>query len=408
MSLDGGNLSTLMNISAARLEHIDPEVSSFAAWFCEQSKWGHKVNDYKYYKPHLYDFYYKFIFGTKHIEAASPQQVKIPLSKHLGQMHVMRSDYGFDDYTLIQFFAYKFLYPGGHNELEMGAFNIHRFGPLAVAATNTKGAPDGIPRVQSDGKGLSMNNAFCLGDGQYLDPDVGSVNERNSDTPDAFIDGAEAQIGDVEAREYREGWHDYINYNYTRSYKDDGAVSLARRALVYLRGEVNHEFVLVMDRVKTSKSKKFILHIPVEAEVIGGSWGSASNNFRPPDSKQIRIINRIDQAHGEMVLNTVFPEDATIYQAGGNGREWVLADGTPLSYRGAFGELGAYLLSDHTIQVRSSANPFLTVMQIGDANSMGNPAAVEKLKGANYIGVNLGKERVVIFSDSESKINNIT
>ncbi len=408
MDLNNGGLSTLMNISAARLEYIDPNVASFAAWFCEQSKWGHKVNDYKYYKPHLFDFYYKFIFGTKHIEAATPDQSGIPLSKHLGQMHAMRSDHGYDDYTLVQFFAYKFLYPGGHNELEMGAFNIHRFGPLAIAATNTKGAPDGIPRVQSDGKGLSMNNTFCLGEGSYLNPDAGSINERNSDTPEAFIDGAVAHIGNVEAREYKKNWHDYINYNYSRSYKDDGAVSLARRALVYLRGEVNHEFVIVMDRVQTTKTKKFILHIPAEAEAIGGSWGSAVSNFRKTGSKQIRIINKIDQAHGEMVLSAVFPADATIHQAGGSGKEWVLADGTPLSYRGSFGELGAYLLSDHTIQIRSDANQFLTVMQIGDANTMGNPASVEKLSGTNYIGVNLGKERLVIFSDSENKIGNIT
>ncbi|KAA3610690.1 MAG: T9SS C-terminal target domain-containing protein [Calditrichaeota bacterium] len=408
MSLEHPGLSTLMNISAARLEKINPNMSSFAAWFCEESIWGHKVNEYKYYKPHLFDFYYKFLFGTKHIENATPDQTKIPLSNHLGQMHAMRSDHSFDDYTLINFFAFKYLYPGGHNELEMGAFNIHRFGTLAVSASNTKGAPDGIPRVQDDGKGLSMNNTFCLGEGTYLDPDAGSISERNSDTPEAFVEGAIAHIGNVEAREYKPDWHDYINYNYTRSYKEDSAVSLARRALVYLRGEVNHEFVVVMDRVQTSKTKKFIMHIPVEAEAIGGSWGGASNNFKPTSAKQIRVTNRIDQSHGQMVLTAVFPEDAAIHQAGGSGKEWVLANGTPLPYRGAFGELAAYLLGDHTIQIRSEANQFLTVMQIGDANTMGNAASIEKLSGNNFIGVNIGKERVVIFSDSESKIESIT
>lgn len=406
--LDHHGLSSIMNMSAARLENVDPNLASFAAWFCEESQWGHEVNEYRYYSPHLYDFFFKFMFGSKHIEPAPPEAAGIPLSKHLGQMHAMRSDHGYDDYTFVQFFAHKYFYPNGHNEMEMGAFNIHRFGPLAIAASNTKGGLDGAPRVQSGGKDFSLNNTFGLGDAAYIDPDAGRINEGNSDLPGDFVDGSIAHVGDVEAREYRPDWHDYINYNYTRSYKDDGSVSLARRALVYLRGEVNQEYVVVMDRVQTNKTKKFILHIPVEAEAIGGSWGGGSGNFKQTSAKQVRVTNKIDQAHGEMVVTAVSPEDATFYQAGGNGKEWVLGDGSPLSYRGSFGEVGAYLLSDHTLQIRSNANQFLTVMQIGDANTMGNAASVEKIQGNNYIGVNLGKQRIVLFSDSESKIESIT
>lgn len=160
--LDHHGLSSIMNMSAARLERIDPKLASFAAWFCEESKWGHDVNEYSYYSPHLYDFFFKFMFGSKHIEPASPEQAGIPLSKHIGQMHVMRSDYGYDDYTFVQFFAHKYFYPNGHNEMEMGAFNIHRFGPLAISASNTKGGPDGVPRVNDGGKDLSLNNTLAL------------------------------------------------------------------------------------------------------------------------------------------------------------------------------------------------------------------------------------------------------
>ncbi|KAA3660445.1 MAG: T9SS C-terminal target domain-containing protein [Calditrichaeota bacterium] len=408
MSFEESGFATVMNMCAAKLKDTDPDMASFAAWFCEESKWGMQVDDFQHYQPHLQDFYYKFMFGTKHVETKTPEQLKIPLSTHLGQMHVMQSDYSYNDKTLIQFYAQKYCYPNGHNELEMGAININRFGTLAIAASKTKNGLDGIPRVENGGSGYAMNNVLGIGNEGMLNPHVGKIIASNSDTPDDFVTGAVSHVGTVEAREYKANSHDYINYNYTRSYKGDLNVSLARRGLVYLRGKINHEYIVVLDRVETAKDKKFILHLPVKPEPINGNWGVEVNNFAATNAKQVKVTNRIDQAHGQMVVTSVFPEDATIHQAGGPGKEWLLADGTPLVYDGEYNELGSYLMSDHTLQIRSKSNQFITVMQIGDANTFGDPASVEKLQGPGYNGVFLGKERVVIFSESESKIENIT
>ena len=399
--------SAIMNMVAASLMNDDSNLAAFAAWFCEKSPYSLDVDGYQYYEPHIYDFFYKFVFGTKQVPKRPPEEAGIPLSMHLGQMHVMRSDHGYDDATLIQFFSHQYWYANGHNEEEMGAFNLHRFGPLAVAAANTKNADSGIPRIGSGGKAMAQNNVFGLGPDKELGVEKGSINDQ-MDTPQDFQIGANTHIGTVEAREQQNGLYDYVNYNYTRSYKGGSKATLARRALVYLRGPVNHEFVVVMDRVQSTQEKYFVIHTPADIDAVNGTWSAAGNGHWTSPAKTVKVANRIDRAHGQMYLTSVLPPNTTLHKFGGTGYEWVWADGSPLDYSGPFGEIARYLLSDHTLQIRSQDNLFLTVMQIGDANTMGASAAVENISGANYIGALLDKERLVIFSRDEKPLTSFS
>jgi hypothetical protein len=100
----------------------------------------------------------------------------------------------------------------------------------------------------------------------------------------------------------------------------------------------------------------------------------------------------------------VWPQNTTLHKFGGPGYEWVWADGSKVDYRGAFSDLARFLYSDHTLQIRSPENLFLTAMQIGDANTMGEPAAVEGMAGVFWIGALLDKERLVIFSKTEKPL----
>jgi hypothetical protein len=398
--------SAIMNMAAASSAATDPNLAAFAAWFCEKSPYGLRVDDYAYYEPHIYDFFYKFVFGTRSVPKKSPDEAGIPLSFHLGQMHVMRSDHGFDDATLIQFFSPQYWYQNGHNEEENGSFNLHRFGPLVIAATCTKNAGSGIPRAD-EGKGMAQNNVLGLGPDKELSLEMGNISDEE-DTPQHFAIGANTHIGTVEAREYRPGLYDYVNYNYSRSYKGGSKATLARRALVYLRGAVNHEFVVVMDHVESKQDKYFVIHTPVDIEVAGGTWNAAGNGHWTSTAKAVKVANRLDRSHGQMYLTSVLPSNATLHKFGGPGYEWVWADGSPVSYSGAFGEIARYLFSDHTLQVRSPENLFLTVMQIGEANTIGERAAVENISGASWIGALLEKERLVIFSKDEKPLANFS
>ncbi len=396
------NTSAIMNMAAASLQASDPNLAAFAAWFCEKSPYGLRVDDYAYYEPHLFDFFYKFVFGTRPVAKKSPDEAAIPLSFHLGQMHVMRSDHGADDATLIQFFSPQYWYQNGHNEEESGSFNLHRFGPLVIAAVCTKNAGAGIPRAD-EGKGMALNNVFGFGPDKELSLEKGNISDE-ADTPQDFIIGANTHIGTVEAREYSPGLHDYVNYNYTRSYKAGSKTALARRALVYLRGPVNREFVVIMDRVESKQEKYFVIHTPADIEIVGGAWNAAGSGHWTSAAKAVQVTNRLDRSHGQMYLTAVWPQNTTLHKFGGAGYEWVWADGSKVDYRGAFSDLARYLYSDHTLQIRSPENLFLTAMQIGDANTMAEPATVEGMAGVFWIGALLDKERLVIFSKTEKPL----
>lgn len=404
--------SAVMIMAANKLAESHPELASFAAWLTERSPYMIPFDAFKYNDPHLYDLFYKFLMGNRHVQPRSPDELKIPLSVHLGQMHAMRSDHSPAGATLIQFFSHMYWYDNGHNEEEQGAFNLHRFGTLAISAANSKNAGRDFPKVDKNGKGYALNNVLgVLGGDLELNPEMGKMRvDGDNDLPQYFEPGAPEHIGTVEAREYREGMYDYVNYNYTRSYKGDSRrVELARRILVYLRGPVNHEFVVVLDRVRSAHEKYFILHTPTEPVALDGSWQVVKQGHWKSQARSIKVVNRLDGAHGQMYLTSLWPEQMEMHRFGGPGYEWVWPDGTPLDYDpGRFNDRAAYLLSSYTLQIRSHADQFLTVMQIGDAFTIGEPAPVSKLQGPGWVGAFVGGERVVIFSADESPISRLS
>lgn len=401
--------SQIWNIMAAMLADDDRDIAGFAAWFCRQSGMAIEVDQFDHYSPHLHDVFYKFLFGARHVQPKSPDEAGVPLSLQLGQMHAMRSEHNSEDATAIQFFATKYWYETGHNEEEQAGFVIHRFGPLAVSAANSKNAGDLIPRVDRGGKGYILNNVLGINDySNELPVELGKIREKYMDDPDFFTDGSAAHIGDVTAREMAPNY-DYINYDYTRSYIGGFKASLARRALVYLRGQVNDEYVVIMDRVDSPYEKYFIMHTPVDLQGVDGSWRAAGDGHWTTDAGILKVENRIDKAHGQMYVNAVFPQNREIHKFGGPGYEWVWADGSRLDYDPAeFTEFAAYMLSDHTLQIRSSEGRFLTVMQLGDANTIGAQAPVTGLQGSDWFGALINERRVVLFSKSEAPLTNIS
>ncbi len=396
--------SNVMNISAAMLKDIDPNLAGFAAWFCEESPYGQPVDEYKYYAPAIHDVFYKFLFGTRHVEKKTPQEARVPLSTYLGQRYVMRSDHNLKGSTLIQFTAPKFWYPNGHNEQDLGNINIHRFGPLVVSTVNSKNAGRGVPRVKRHGKAMVYNNILGLGPDPKLSLELSSFG-RYHDTPEDFQEGTVAHVGTVEARLHKNGVFDYINYNYSRAYKKKA--SLARRAMVYLRGQVNREFVVLLDRVKSSEQKYFVLHTVGDIAALEKTWFPMGAGHWVSPARKFSVTNRIDQAHGRLIITSVLPKKATFHKFGGKGYEWVMADGTRLNYKGDLGERGIFLLGDHTLQIRSREGLYLTVMQFGDANTLHTPAPVRELQGPNMTGVELNGERVVIFSRTEKPLRTV-
>lgn len=402
--------SAIMSMAASQLANSDPQMSGFASWFIQQSPYGVKIENFGYNDPHLFDVFYKFLMGYQQVRPTPPDVAKIPLGTLLGQMYAARSSHAVGDATLVQFFVPTYWYDNGHNEQEQGAFNIHRFGTLAISAANSKNAGKRFPKVDKNGKGFVQNNVLGIAGGNNeMEPDLKDDGDRGKgDKPEHFYIGAPEHIGTVEALEYKNDTYDYINYNYSESYAGGSRASLARRALVYLRGPVNSEYVVVMDRVESPHEKYFVLHTPTDLMPLEQQWQNESDGHWSSRKQAVSVVNRMDDAHGQMYLTSVFPQNSEMHKFGGPGHEWVWADGTRLDYDPSrFSEKAAYLLSAYTLQIRSRENQFLSVMQIGDANSIGARADVQALSGNDWIGAYMGSERVVVFSKSETPLKEL-
>ncbi|KAA3656008.1 MAG: hypothetical protein DWQ10_16355 [Calditrichaeota bacterium] len=380
--------SSLMSLVAANLVKSDPKASGFAAWFVERSPYGQHLNTFRYYEPHLYDLFYKFLFGTKHVPKLSPQQVGVELSVHLGQGYAFRSSHDPTSATLIQFTAPKFWYDNGHNETEHGAIGIYKFGTLAVPSVHGKSGGKEVPRVRRGSKAMAFNNVLGIGPDKELRLQMGRINKI--DEPEDFVDGKVSQIGDVQAVRFERNAFDYVNYDYTKSYKAGDKAKLARRAIVYLRGQTNNEFLVVLDRVKSAYKKYFILHTPGDITAADNRWFPVETGHWVSPARQFSVTNRIAGAHGKMVITSLWPQNIETHKYGGPGREWVFADGSLADYdTGKFGEKAQYFFGNHTLQLRSDDGVFLTVMQIGDANTLQRAARVEPMQGQNWFGAKI-------------------
>lgn len=401
--------SQIWNIIAAMLADDDPNMAGFASWFSQNSALAVDVDSFDHYSPHLHDVFFKFIFGARHVEPLPPQQANVPLSLKLGQMHAMRSEHESDDATLIHFYATKYWYANGHNEEEQSSFVIHRFGPLAISAANSKNGGDLVPRVDSNGKGFIQNNVVGINDfNPEMPVELGKIRSTFLDDPHFYTDGSPIHIGDVTAREMT-SQYDYVNYNYSRSYIGGLKASSARRAMVYLRGQINDEYVVVMDRINSPYEKYFIMHTPVDLQGVNSSWQSMAEGHWKTNGDILKVENRIDQAHGQMYVHSVFPQSKEIHKYGGPGYEWVWADGSRLDYDPSeFTEFAAYMLSNHTLQIRSQEGRFLTVMHIGDANTIGGPTAVTGIEGSEWFGALINEKRAVLFSKTEKPLTDFT
>ncbi len=407
MKVNSWQPSAMLSLAAAHLLKSDPKMSGLAAWIVVRSPYGHPVDSYRYYEPQNFDLFYKFLFGVKHVPKLSPQQAGVELSVHLGQGYAFRSSHDKTDATLIEFTAPKFWYDNGHNEQDHGHFGIYKFGTLAVNSVHGKSAGKDIPRAKRPDKSMAFNNVLGIGPDREVRLQIGRV--KKVDEPEDFETGKVSQAGFVDALRFEKNAFDYVDYDYSKSYKGGDKARLARRTLVYLRGRTNDEFLLVMDRVESRQKKSFLLHTPADIIAEEKNWFPVESGHWISPARKFSITNRLSGAHGKMFITSLWPQKVEIHKFGGRGREWVFADGTPVSFDASrFGERAQFLLGNHNLQIRSDQGLFLTVFQIGDANTMLQSADVQALSGNGWFGAVLDGSRVVIFSRSETPLRKLS
>ena len=405
-----------MNACAAMLAVVDPALAGLAGWYTEASSYGLKLENYPKYHPRTHAVYYKFLWGAKHVSQAPPQSPAVSLSARCGEFHGLRSSHDAQTATLIQFWCTDWNYSGGHRGDQMSSFFISKYGPLATNSYLTKNSGYDMPRGNAKGDGfhniMTVYTPQLDSDGNVICPfEKPSVGPEESDHPQDFAEGRPTDIGDTDWK-YEAGEYDYFNYDYTKSFSAGNRCTQARRQFVYLRGAEDHEFVVILDRIQGNQERVWIMHTPTEPQNDNGNWqGTVPHGATSSDATQFTITNNLRQGHGRMFVTSLYPAGLTAYKFGGDTSAWHDVDGQAVLDSEnilRISDYSNYWTGGYSLQFRANSDLFLTILQIGDANSMSSRATVEKIDGPAYAGCLLEEERLCLFSKTENGLEDFS
>ena len=386
-----------IKIHANEVYDSDKDIAGFAAWLADESPYSKHLKDDDT-GVRLYYLLFKFIWGTDHIPKKTPDQAGVPLLYNTGEELVYRSSHDADDATRIMFWNTKYYYPNGHNRQEFSGFYIQKYGTLAVPMGNGK---SGAPRA--DEMGPVFYNVFSIADDAMMDFDFRSTSGLG-DVPEDYNDNSNLKAGETRVLD-NENDYLYVDYDYHWAFLKKDKVKDARRQMLYLKGEKDKEFVIFYDYIDSSYEKRFMINTPFEFDVIDGSW-SGSKPKQTTNGRKFKIANTWNGAHGVLYVSSLLPDNVEVYKLGDdNGCEWPDAYGNCVSYSGdEFTDEIRYLLGSRRLDIRSDEAPFLTVLQIGDYNTLKNPEDPVRVSASNMDGV-LVNNYVVMFTTSKNALD---
>jgi hypothetical protein len=104
-------------------------------------------------------------------------------------------------------------------------------------------------------------------------------------------------------------------------------------------------------------------------------------------------------AHGQLFIQSLLPQEATVYKLGGPETPYIDASDRPFctDFGGrSYGDRAMYWTGQYRLELRSPEPEFLTVMQIGDADHLTAMDTVRRLSAPGASGALIG-DRVVVF-----------
>ncbi len=388
------DMSRLLALAAGSLRTADPNMAGLAKWMITSGGFGLDVRQYQSYSPRVDDLFFHFIWGYKDVPAKSPQELGLPLGLKLGLGEtVMKSSFDKETSTHVIFWTPRYWY-FPHAAKDIASFTIYKHGSLALDGGNEKNEDD-LPRGDGAGE-VVFHNVLGLYDPneddkgfRFMDFDFSADTGADHWQHPAFKEGGQNHVGNLQGFDHT-AEYDYADYNYTRVYSQERC-SFARRRLAYLRGPENQEFVVVHDLVDSPQQKRFLLHTAYEPLI---------------NNDVVTVTNRHERAHGRMFVKSVLPAAKEIVKIGGEGKWFVDADGKVLSSRGPYTDWGAYWVGSYRLEIRSAANEFLTVMQLGDANALNTMASVAAVPANNLSGALLGGSRLILVGRTQNPLTN--
>ena len=414
------SMGTLRQITpiAAHLKSSDPTYAGFCQWIVEDSRM--KIVEYAYERedPRVMWLFYKFLWGTADIVHQTPDAAGIGTSYRFGLGDaIFLSDLHSDEATKINFYTPKY-HLSRHYNKDNSSFTVFKYGTLALDAGVSKGDSN-LPKTDKTSNPIFHNLLafYRPGGSPYYNYDMDT-----KDRADSYVDadnhpGGKNHVGDVLAQRFQPGRFDFIDYDYTRSYKGEDYPRRLRRKLLYLRdpaapGYRDHEYLLIFDDALVSDStlvKRWLLQTTVMPRLLDGHWEDQGKGFWTADKGSLlEVTNTLFNAHGRMFVKILAPASYRLRLRGGsegNQHYWFTdANGEILGERGPYNDLGAFWAGTHRLEIEDASgdtlSQYLVVMQIGDANTMAKMAPLEPVEAGDFTGALINQDRLALFNRS--------
>ncbi|RMD91403.1 MAG: hypothetical protein D6813_07705 [Calditrichaeota bacterium] len=414
---------TSIGMVSALIKNDDPMEAGFGRWILEDSQFS-LSDDYiqNDEDPRLYWLVYKFLFGYRDVVKKSPSDIGLKTSYRFGLGEtILKSALEDTQATKITFWTPTFMM-NHHTHYDNGAFTIFKYGNLALDGGNNKSS-HALPKGNLSEQPV-YHNVFALYDsGNNLLYEYNmnlNVAADYWNHPDNQIGGAN-HIGTVESIKFEEGVFDYVDYNYTRSFKGNGYVNHIARKLLYIRDPAapnynDEEYLVVFDDVNLSNTniiKRWLLHTPTQLDLIDGSWSAQGGGFWTATSGSVlSTVADYREWHGKLFIKVLAPNAYELRMRGGDGFWFTDAEGNDLTNRGPFDDWGASWVGKYRLEIQDQTgnNPsqFLTVMQIGDMNTLNTMVPVTRIDTGDFIGTLINEDRIAFFNVAGDSSNSIT
>jgi hypothetical protein len=396
----------------AKIKDVDPNLAGFGKWLINDSEYRFKEVSFENLDLNLYWLFYKFIWGSKDVQPVNPTQFDIAKSYRFGLGDVIiKSDLLTQNSTKINFYSPTW-YVSSHHHDDVASFAIWKYGTLAIDAGCAKSGKD-LPKSEATGTPIYHNIMA------FYRPGVSTVYEYDKGADgdaDAYYDpeyqlGGANHVGDVVAMKFEDEIFEYVDFDYIRSYKEENYVNKLRRKFLYIRDPnapnySDNEYVVIFDDVDLTDvdiKRRWLLHTPFQIDLEDASWGQQGAGFWTSETGTLlKTENTYAESHGKLFLKILAPTDHRLILRGGDGHWFTDAEGNDLTKRGPFEDWGAFWVGTYRLEIEdqtnNNASQYLTVMQIGDANTLNSMVPVVKLNSGSFIGTFINEDRVAFFN----------